>query len=133
MPLYCLFFQPLKTSPAFTSSSMSGASESATMSALRPALTARACSPEAPYDCENETSLPAAVFWNIGISCAYASRGVEYATSLSSVSFARAGAEGATTAAPAIAEARAADGDEHELVGDACQSLPSLEYCLQRL
>ena len=47
---------------------MSGASENATMSASSPAATARLCSPDAPYDCEKETSLPAAVFWKAGIS-----------------------------------------------------------------
>ena len=40
------------------------------MSALRPAATARAWSPEAPYDCEKLTPLPAAVAWNAGISFA---------------------------------------------------------------
>ena len=33
---------------------MSGASDSAAMSALKPALIARACSPDAPYDCERD-------------------------------------------------------------------------------
>src|SRR5262245_29962934 len=100
MPLWGFFVQPLNTSPALTRSSTSGASDSATRSAFRPAFTARACSPDEPYACEKDTSLPAAVFWNIGISCAYASRGVEYATSRSSVSAFRAGAVGARRAAP---------------------------------
>ena len=111
MPLYGFFVQPLKTRPAFTSSSTSGARERATTSASSPAFTARACSPDEPYDCEKETSLPAAVFWNIGISCAYASRGVEYATSLSSVSFSRAAAEGRRRS-PAIARHAACAGDQ---------------------
>jgi hypothetical protein len=37
---------------------MSGVSDSATMSAFSPAWTARAWSPEAPYDWAKETSLP---------------------------------------------------------------------------
>ncbi len=48
---------------------MSGASENATTSASRPDATARLCSPDAPYDWENETPLPAADFWKAGISC----------------------------------------------------------------
>src|SRR5215212_3469439 len=51
-----------------------------TTSASRPLRTARLWSPEAPYDCVNETSLPPDVPWKAGISCAYAARGVEYAT-----------------------------------------------------
>ena len=47
---------------------MSGASESSTTSASRPALIARVCSPEAPYDCVKLTPSPAGVFWNIGMS-----------------------------------------------------------------
>ena len=48
MPLNDCFFHFASTLPAATSSSMSGASESATMSASRPAFTARVCSPDAP-------------------------------------------------------------------------------------
>ena len=48
MPLSDCFFQFASTLPAATSSSTSGASESATMSASRPAFTARVCSPEEP-------------------------------------------------------------------------------------
>src|SRR3954447_11264348 len=62
MPFHLFLFHLLETSPAFTSVLTSGASESATTSAGCPAATARAWSPEAPYDWENETSLPAAVF-----------------------------------------------------------------------
>src|SRR3954468_5063218 len=58
------------TSPAFTSLSTSGASESATTSAGRPDATARDWSPEAPYDWVNVTPLPAGVSWNAGISLA---------------------------------------------------------------
>ena len=86
IPLYDCFFHAASTFPAATSSSTSGARESATMSASRPALTARVCSPEEPYDCVKSTSLPAAVFWNAGMSFPYASRGVEYATRFSFVS-----------------------------------------------
>ena len=77
MPLYDCLFHFASTRPALTSTSMSGASESATMSALSPATTARAWSPEAPYDCVNETPSPSGVFWKAGISFPYASRGVE--------------------------------------------------------
>src|SRR5262245_49307533 len=87
---------------------MSGASERATMSALRPALTARACSPDAAYDWLNETSSPAVVFWNCEISSAYASRGVEYATSERRTSAERADAVAAAIAATMQARARAA-------------------------
>ena len=48
MPSYRFFFHVGATSFAFTSDVMSGSSEKATTSALRPAITARACSPEAP-------------------------------------------------------------------------------------
>src|SRR6187401_1110190 len=51
--------------------------------------------PDAPYDCENVTSLPAAVFWKAGMSCEYAALGVEYATSARFVPLV------AATAAPA--------------------------------
>ena len=68
MPLYDCFFHFASTLPAATSSSMSGASDSATTSASRPALIARVCSPEAPYDCVKLTPSPAGVFWNIGMS-----------------------------------------------------------------
>src|ERR1044072_7810553 len=68
MPLYLSLFHLCATSFFWTSDVMSGASENATTSALRPDATARLCSPDAPYDCENDTSLPAAVFWNAGIS-----------------------------------------------------------------
>src|SRR5262249_3165745 len=46
----------------------------------RPPITARVWSPEAPYDCENDVSLPAAVAWNAGMIFAKAAAGVEYAT-----------------------------------------------------
>ena len=59
---------------------MSGASESAATSVGRPATTARDCAPEAPYDWVNVTPVPAGVFWKAGMSSAYASLGVEYAT-----------------------------------------------------
>ena len=48
MPAHLFFFQVGATSFALTSDVMSGSSENATTSALRPAITARACSPEAP-------------------------------------------------------------------------------------
>src|SRR5690242_20413481 len=68
MPLYLSLFQFGATRCFCTSEVMSGASDNATMSAGSPDATARLWSPEAPYDCENETSLPAAVFWNAEIS-----------------------------------------------------------------
>src|SRR6476646_5301029 len=69
------------------------------MSALRPADTARAWSPDAPYDCVKLTPLPAPVFWNEVINLPSASRGVEYATRLSFVSDGRAEAVVATARA----------------------------------
>src|SRR5215218_10294505 len=77
MPSHLFCFHFALTSPALTRVVMSGSSESATMSAFRPERTARACSPDEPYDCSNETSLPLAVFWNFEMILAYASRGVE--------------------------------------------------------
>src|SRR5919197_634362 len=68
MPRHLSLFQLGATRCFCTSDVMSGASENATTSAESPAATARLCSPDAPYDCENVTSLPAAVFWNAGIS-----------------------------------------------------------------
>ena len=47
-PLYWFWSQSSATLPALTRRVMSGASEKATMSAVRPASTARLCSPEAP-------------------------------------------------------------------------------------
>ena len=46
-----------------TSRLTSGSSESATRSAGWPAATARAWSPEAPYDWLTSTPFPACVFW----------------------------------------------------------------------
>ena len=68
MPLNLSLFQLCATRCFCTSDVMSGASESATMSAGSPAATARLWSPEAPYDCEKLTPWPAPVFWNAGIS-----------------------------------------------------------------
>ena len=58
-----LAFQFFGTSPFPTSMLTSGSSESATRSASWPAATARAWSPEAPYDWLKSTPLPACVFW----------------------------------------------------------------------
>src|SRR6266542_4227544 len=77
MPLYRSSFQVFGTSPALTRRVMSGSSENSTTSADSPFLTARLCSPDAPYDCVKETPLPAAVFWKAGMIWAYASFGVE--------------------------------------------------------
>src|SRR6476646_5041594 len=63
IPLVEPLFQLLGTSLASTSLDTSGSSERCTSSALRPAITARDWSPEAPYDCEKVTPLPAEVFW----------------------------------------------------------------------
>src|SRR5207244_6760764 len=49
-------------------------------SAGSPPSTARVWSPEAPYDCEKDVSLPADVAWNAGMIFANAAAGVEYAT-----------------------------------------------------
>ncbi len=97
IPLYDCLFHFESTSPAFTSVSTSGARDRYTMSALRPALTARAWSPEAPYDCVKRRPLPAGVLSKAVISLPSASRGVEYATRLSLVSDVRADAVAATT------------------------------------
>src|SRR5262245_45121677 len=77
MPLYWSEFQLASTSLAVTRRVMSGSSEKATMSALRPEATARLWSPDAPYDWVNLTFLPASVFWNAAMSCSYAACGVE--------------------------------------------------------
>src|SRR5690348_6149314 len=58
-PLYLLFAQFLATILLSTSSCISGASDRSRMSACRPLMTASAWVPEAPYDWENETPLPA--------------------------------------------------------------------------
>ena len=108
IPLYDCFFHFASTFPAATSSSMSGASDSVTTSASRPALIARVCSPDAPYDCEKLTPSPAWVFWNSGMSLPYASRGVEYATRLSFVSELRSGAAAPIPAVAASAVTRSA-------------------------
>src|SRR5205814_3162576 len=50
MPWYAFLFPLEATRCALTSASTSGASDSSTTSAGRPWRTARACSPDAPYD-----------------------------------------------------------------------------------
>src|SRR3954468_23801739 len=70
MPRYAFLFQLGATRPALTRESTSGASERLTTSAGRPAATARACEPDAPKDCENETPWPADVAWNAGTRAA---------------------------------------------------------------
>ena len=77
IPWYLLPFQFLGTSFFWTSRFMSGSSESATMSAGWPAATARAWSPEAPYDWLKLTPFPAAVCWKAEMIFPYASLGVE--------------------------------------------------------
>src|SRR3954447_14601952 len=77
IPCHLSLFQLGATRCFCTSDVTSGASENATRSASSPEATARLCSPDAPYDCEKLTSLPAEVFWNAGISAPYASLGVE--------------------------------------------------------
>ena len=69
MPLLSPSFQSSATSSSSVSLVMSGSRERCTSSALRPAMTARAWSPEAPYDSLNSTSLPASVFWKSAMSC----------------------------------------------------------------
>ena len=65
-PLLGVSAQLESTRPALTSRSMSGSSENDTTSALRPASTARLCSPEAPKDDLKPTPSPSPVFWNSG-------------------------------------------------------------------
>src|SRR3954454_17541473 len=68
IPFHLFALQLRGTRPFWTSVVMSGASENATTSADRPAAAARLWSVEGPDDWVNETSLPAAVFWNAGMS-----------------------------------------------------------------
>ena len=56
-PLCALAAQSSATSPALTRRVMSGSSEKATTSAVRPDSTARLWSPEAPKDSENDDAL----------------------------------------------------------------------------
>ena len=69
MPLLSPSFQESATSFSSVSLVMSGSRERCTSSALRPAMTARAWSPEAPYDSLKSTSLPASVFLKSAMSC----------------------------------------------------------------
>src|SRR5947209_10122227 len=55
------------------------------MSQPWPATTARDCDPDGPYDCVNETPLPAAVRLHCATSFSTTGFGVEYATRLSVV------------------------------------------------
>ena len=64
IPLCEFAFQLFGTMPLRTSRPTSGSSERFTTSAGRPAATARAWSPEAPYDWLKLTPFPAAVPWN---------------------------------------------------------------------
>src|SRR4051794_9174738 len=77
MPPNLSLFQLVLTRPACESTETSGASERFTTSAGRPLCTAAACGPEAPYDCLNVTSLPAAVAWKAGMILLNAAAGVE--------------------------------------------------------
>jgi hypothetical protein len=86
MPPHRARFQLFGTFPALTRRSTSGSSESATTSAGRPAMTARVCSPELPYDWLKEALRPAFVeSLKASMIFAYASFGVEYATRLTLV------------------------------------------------
>jgi hypothetical protein len=84
MPFAGSAFQSSATRPALTSRVMSGSSENATISALRPDSTARLCSPDAPYDCLKATFRPSGVAWKALMIFSYAACGVEYATRASS-------------------------------------------------
>jgi hypothetical protein len=55
IPPYGVLVQVLETSPASATVSMSRPVERNAMSAGWPATIARACEPDGPYDCENET------------------------------------------------------------------------------
>ena len=68
MPLCSFAFQSLSTSPASTRRVTSGSTEKLTTSVGRPDSTLRDWSPDGPYDWLKETPLPAAVFWNSGIT-----------------------------------------------------------------
>jgi hypothetical protein len=67
-PLCALASQLEATCFAATSFAMSGSVENSATSAGWPAMIARLCEPEAPYDCLNVTPLPAEVAWKAGIS-----------------------------------------------------------------
>ena len=67
MPWYLFRSQLGETRCAWTRVVMSGGSESSTTSAGSPCTTARACSPEAPYDWLNVTPFPPDVFWKAGM------------------------------------------------------------------
>src|SRR5690348_3338172 len=68
--------------PALAMLSTSGVSESATMSAFWPAMTARLCAPLAPYEPLNMTPLPADVFSKPSPSASYADFTTEKPTTL---------------------------------------------------
>src|SRR5438045_2359518 len=70
-------FHDGSTRPALTSRVTSGSREKSTMSAFRPATTARLWSPEAPYDWVKVMFLPAGVFWKALIRSWKAACGVE--------------------------------------------------------
>ena len=75
MPLADWRFHFESTSPALTSSSMSRPVDSWTTSAFNPAATARAWSPDAPYDCVKLTSRPSGVCCQALMTAPSASRG----------------------------------------------------------
>ena len=60
IPPYGVCVQLFETMPASATVSMSSPVERNATSAGWPATIARACEPEGPYDCENETPWPAA-------------------------------------------------------------------------
>src|SRR5579862_1424695 len=84
-PCGSFFVQLLSTRPACVSVSTSSAFERKAMSAGCPATIARACEPDGPYDCVNETPLPADVDVHFAISFCTTGFGVEKATRLTVV------------------------------------------------
>src|SRR3954471_18221111 len=100
MPRCAFAAQFFGTSPLRTSVSTSGSSESATRSAGCPAATARAWSPEAPYDWLKLVPFPAPVFWKAEMILPYASFGVEYATRSTEPPFVAPVAEPASSKTP---------------------------------
>src|SRR6476620_3060692 len=69
MPLVGVDFQSSATSFSSTSFCTSGSRDRCTMSAFWPPITARAWSPDAPYDCWKSTPLPSEVLFQSAMTC----------------------------------------------------------------
>src|SRR6476659_4540813 len=80
MPLDGVDFQSSATSFSSTSFCTSGSRDRCTMSASWPPITARAWSPDAPYDCWNSTPEPSEVFSKSAMTCLLACSRIEKPT-----------------------------------------------------